>query len=352
MVFTPSRQAGKLPTGREIDRPRRSNLDEVSLESLSLSVALSVEEVGLLQKHEAVIEKGLGTFVEVGEALLSIREQRLYRLAHITFEDYCRARWGMSRVHAHRLIEAAEVSLNLLPIGNILPANESQARPLAALPTPELQREVWQEVIDQAGEHRITAEWVKRAVERKIAVTEGRPEKPEVAPLPAGRYNLILADPPWRYDFSNTTGRSVEQHYHTMDLDSICAMKVRDLAADSAILFLWATMPKLPEALRVIEAWGFEYKSGAIWRKSGMGMGYYFRVDHELLLVATIGEPGVPLPENRVSSVIDAQKLGHSTKPEVFRELLERMYPAAKRIELFCRSTRQGWDAWGDEVPN
>lgn len=87
---------------------------------------------------EGIIEGGLQTFVEVGSALMEIRNSRLYRASHATFEDYCRQRWGMSRIHAHRMIEAETVATHLLPIGNI-PATESVARPLASLP-PEQQR--------------------------------------------------------------------------------------------------------------------------------------------------------------------------------------------------------------------
>lgn len=91
-------------------------------------------ESSRLTELETVIEHGLKTFVDVGNALLEIRDSRLYRAEHGTFEDYCRDRWGMSRIHAHRMIEAASVTSNLLPIGNILPANEAQARPLTQLP--------------------------------------------------------------------------------------------------------------------------------------------------------------------------------------------------------------------------
>lgn len=312
---------------------------------------LSAIEEAELAQCEAVIEKGMQTFVEVGRALLAIRDGRLYRAVHPTFEGYLDERWDMRQSRAYQLMDAARVIENLNGSTTVeLPANEAQARPLAGL-SPEMQREVWQEVVATSRDHGITAEWVKRAVERKVAVTEGRPEKPIVAPLPAAKYSLILADPPWRYDFSNTSGRAVEQHYPTMDLESICALPVKTLAAENAILFLWATMPKLPEAFQVISAWGFTYKTGAIWKKSGLGMGYYFRIDHELLLVATVGNPGVPIPESRVSSVVEAAKSAHSVKPETFYELIERMYPAAKRIELFSRRARSGWSAWGNEAP-
>lgn len=116
-----------------------------------------------LSECEAVIEHGLNTFIDVGNALLEIRDNRLYKDLYSTFEDYCRERWGFSRVHAHRYIEAAEVARNLLPIGNILPATESQARPLTGL-EPEEQREVWQRVIESGD--KITASRVQEEVEK------------------------------------------------------------------------------------------------------------------------------------------------------------------------------------------
>lgn len=97
-----------------------------------------------LDKLEAVVNRGLSTFVEVGRALLAIRDRRLYRESHPTFEDYCLAQWTMTRTHANRLIGAFQVVENLAPIGATVPANEAQARTLTGLP-PEQQREVWRE---------------------------------------------------------------------------------------------------------------------------------------------------------------------------------------------------------------
>lgn len=125
-----------------------------------------------LPHYEAVIERGLQTFCEVGEALLAIRDGRLYRQDYSTFEDYCTSRWHISRIHAHRLIDAAQVvdNLRMLPIGNILPVTESQARPLAVLPPPE-QAEAWRAVIEAAGENKITAGQVQQAV---LSIVSGR----------------------------------------------------------------------------------------------------------------------------------------------------------------------------------
>ena len=170
-----------------------------------------------------------------------------------------------------------------------------------------------------------------------------------IAPDMGQKYDVVYADPPWRYDFSATNSREIENQYPTMTLAEICGMKVAKVAADDAVLFLWATSPKIREALKVIEAWGFEYKTCAVWDKQKIGMGYYFRQRHELLLVATRGNPGVPEPENRPGSVIESPRSEHSAKPEIVYGLLERMYPTAKRIELFSRTPQGGWDAWGDQ---
>lgn len=110
---------------------------------------LSIDERNELERCEVVIKQGLKTFIEVGQALLTIREKRLYRLEFGTFEDYCRDRWGMAKTQANRLIQATETIYNLTPIGVILPQTESQARPLTQL-QPEVQREAWKEVVQQA----------------------------------------------------------------------------------------------------------------------------------------------------------------------------------------------------------
>jgi len=113
---------------------------------------------------------------------------------------------------------------------------------------------------------------------------------------------------------------------------------------------MWATAPKLEEAFQVLNSWGFTYKTCAIWDKEKKGMGYYFRINHELLLVATKGSFPTPADANRVDSIIKSPYEGHSKKPQVIYEIIEAMYPNIPKIELFCRSPRDGWDAWGNEV--
>ena len=139
-----------------------------------MHTALTASEHTELTCCEQTIERGLTTFIEVGNAFLGIRDKRLYRETYSTFEDYCRQRWGMSRIHAYRLMEAAQVVGNLSPIGNTLPSNESQARLLARLSSDQ-QREVWQQVMESAPDGKVTAEYIQTVV-RELTKQPGAPE--------------------------------------------------------------------------------------------------------------------------------------------------------------------------------
>lgn len=162
------------------------------------------------------------------------------------------------------------------------------------------------------------------------------------------RYNVILCDPPWRYDFAETKNREIENQYPTMTIDEIKALQVP--SDNDSVIFLWATAPKLEQAFEVLRAWGFTYKTCAVWDKEKIGMGYWFRGQHELLLVGTKGSPGAPLPENRFSSVIRAKREGHSEKPECVYEMIEKMLPGKAYLEMFARTKRTGWSSWGNQV--
>jgi hypothetical protein len=126
---------------------------------------LNIEESHELERCEVVIKQGLQTFIEVGEALFIIRDKRLYRREFNTFEDYCQEKWSMPRRHVNRMIAASETIINLGPMGPILPESERQVRPLTSL-EPEIQKEVWKEVVKQSEETRqpITAAKVQMVV--------------------------------------------------------------------------------------------------------------------------------------------------------------------------------------------
>lgn len=165
-----------------------------------------------------------------------------------------------------------------------------------------------------------------------------------------GKYQVIYADPPWTYSFSATRSRSIESHYDTLSLGDICNMPVERIADDDAVLFLWTTAPKLEESLQVIKSWRFKYKTHAVWDKVHIGTGYWFRGRHELLMVATRGEVKPPADSVRVSSVIRASRTRHSAKPAMVYEYIEQWYPCKRKIELFARVRRSGWDSFGNEI--
>ena len=171
----------------------------------------------------------------------------------------------------------------------------------------------------------------------------------ETPPIEIGEnYSILYCDPPWKYDFSETTNREIEQKYPTMELEEIKNIEIK--CNDNAVLFMWATAPKLREALELMDAWNFEYKTHAIWDKQKIGMGYWFRGQHELLIVGVKGEFSPPEQEDRVSSVISIKRTKHSKKPDEIRDLISKWYPRHKKIELFAREKHEGWDVWGNEV--
>jgi N6-adenosine-specific RNA methylase IME4 len=229
----------------------------------------------------------------------------------------------------------------------------SAAADVAALPAQE-QREIVargeREILRAAQEIRARKAEMRRAerIER-LAITCN-----QNSPFPSDRrYAVIYADPPWHFEVYNEesgVARAAGNHYPTMSLEEICALPVSHLATDAAALFLWTTAPHLPEALQAVAAWGFTYKTHAVWVKDWIGLGYFVRNQHELLIVATRGDMPSPSPGNRPPSVISVPRREHSQKPDETYALIERMYPGLPKIELFARQTRPGWQVWGNEV--
>ena len=162
------------------------------------------------------------------------------------------------------------------------------------------------------------------------------------------QYQTIYADPPWRYDFSKSNSREIENQYPTMTVADICALAVP--AAKDCVLYLWATAPKLLEALEVMRAWGFQYKSCAVWDKQLLGMGYWFRGQHEMLLVGTKGHVSPPPQALRTGSVFSLRRSKHSKKPNEIRRKIAEWFPDHRRLEMFAREQSEGWDVWGNQV--
>lgn len=172
------------------------------------------------------------------------------------------------------------------------------------------------------------------------------------------KYNVIYADPPWEFRVwsDKGKGRSVDNHYPTMTTAQICALPIKGIAAEDCALFIWGTWPKLQEALKVIEAWGFTYKTcGFLWVKLTsnlfkfhMGCGYWTRANTEYCLLATRGKP--KRISKAVRQLILAPVREHSRKPDEVHEKIVDLMGDVPRVELFARRPCTGWDIWGNEV--
>lgn len=178
--------------------------------------------------------------------------------------------------------------------------------------------------------------------------------------LPDKKYQVIYADPPWAYLWG--TGKdggnfAPEKHYPTMSTDEICDLPIKNLRDKNCALFMWTTMPTLPDGLRVLAAWGFKYKTCAFtWvkiTKAGFplaGMGSYTKSNAELCLLGMRGH--IKSIDKTVPQIIMARRMGHSVKPPETRDRIVRLFGDVPRIELFARQRISGWDAWGNETPD
>jgi len=171
------------------------------------------------------------------------------------------------------------------------------------------------------------------------------------------KYQIIYADPPWSFSAYNvkTAQRHVTKHYQTMSISEICKLPVKDIAADDCVLFIWATWPRLPHCFKVIESWGFTYKTlGFNWYKINkntsmfFGMGYWTRANTEICLLATKGHP--KRQSAGVFQVVEYPRMKHSKKPPIIRDKIVELMGDLPRIELFAREKVPGWDAWGNEI--
>lgn len=169
------------------------------------------------------------------------------------------------------------------------------------------------------------------------------------------KYDIIYADPPWKYGDSNCQG-AAEKQYNTMSIEELKNLPVEKLAAKDCVLFLWATYPMIKEALELIEAWGFKYKTiGFQWLKLNhnmqgffFGLGRWTRGNTEPCLIATKGKP--KRKSAKVSQLLIAPLTTHSTKPPETRNRIMELCGEGTAIELFARQQVEGWDCWGNEV--
>ncbi len=190
--------------------------------------------------------------------------------------------------------------------------------------------------------------------------------KPEASPYNADirdflathneKYDVICADPPWRFqESSEPSTKSPERHYPTMSGEEIKALPVQNIAKKDSILFMWAVATMTELGYEVMRSWGFIPDGQIIWEKISsngkprIGLGGKVRYSHEILIIGHRGKP--QKAKFQTALVITSKITKHSEKPEVFWDIIEKMYPAAKRIELFARRPRIGWTSVGNQIP-
>jgi len=170
------------------------------------------------------------------------------------------------------------------------------------------------------------------------------------------RYKVIYADPPWYFKSFSKKGeaRSATRHYNCMSVDDICNIDVNRVADDNSVLLMWVTDPYLLDAFKVMESWGFNYKTvGFTWVKTNKskgyftGMGYWTRSNPEMCLLGTKGKPK-RLSKSVPQLVVDKRR-EHSRKPDIIYNHIENLLDGPY-IEMFARQTRKGWDQYGNEV--
>lgn len=173
--------------------------------------------------------------------------------------------------------------------------------------------------------------------------------------LPKNKYNIILADPPWEYSDKATSG-ACNNHYNTLSYDELKKLKVTNISDKDCFLLMWVTFPQMEIAMKLFNDWGFKYKTILfLWIKTTndgkyhYSIGNYTRSNSEVLLLGRKGK--LPILYKNYSQLIFSKRRKHSQKPDVIYTNIERMFGDVKKIELFSRNHREGWDVWGNEIP-
>ena len=178
-------------------------------------------------------------------------------------------------------------------------------------------------------------------------------------PFPKKKYTIIYADPPWQWKTYSKKGILsgwAEKNYPLMNTEDICNLPIKEITDNNCILFLWVTFPKLKDGIKVLESWGFDYKTvGFSWVKLNpkgigyySGLGYYTRSNVEICLIGRKGS--LKVVDRKVKQLVVSPRGKHSEKPKEVRNRIVQMYGDVERIELFARDKPNGWDVWGNEV--
>jgi N6-adenosine-specific RNA methylase IME4 len=350
-----------MPTAGHI-APVREALPLIDLDRMSRALA----EAGDAETVRA-IERDL----EKAEDLMRASGYEVETIRPVN-ELHMRARWRLGRVlmeverasHPGKGKVASSSLTSLLRALELTKQTAQAAQRIGSLPDAELDKALadahqrgvlntFADLIERARPY-----WYQASRRRKHRLIHARAA---LTATPLGPFPLIYADPPWKWghfgelDQENEKGkgRTPDQHYPTLTYDEIKQFRVgrkliKEIAHKDAVLFLWCTSANLVHALDVMAAWGFTYKTNAVWTKDRGGTGLVFRNWHEILLYGTRG--AMPGPQYQPPSVFNFPRAEHSAKPPEIRSVIERMYPDFDSATRLARETVPGWSTHGFEA--
>lgn len=304
-------------------------------------------------------------FVSVGLALETIRREKLYKVSHGKWEDYYKDKFELSTPSAYRYIDGARVYKNLEKNQSIygykLPLYESQVRPLTKLKNEELEAKCYNESFLLNDKRIPPANIISRVVSErmgKIAESEIGIEEESVSNNLISlsqikkKYSVILADPPWSYDFGSKKSVDPNTHYNTLGLLELIDIGIQHIANPNCLFFMWCTSPKLDEGLNLIRKLGFTQVSAITWiKEEPSNIGYWVKSAPEHLIISYQGSIKPPEFDKRANGHVFEVPTVHSAKPDIFYKIIEDLSCGfSDRIELFARKTIDGWDSYGDEI--
>lgn len=294
------------------------------------------------------LKKTLADMVAIGEDLIAVKE----RIGHGGFMAWCVAEfgWGKSTVCNYMRVHDALANFQQLEIAPAAAIRLSERNTPDEAFAEAIERAESGETISQATAREIIKS--HKGFNRKQWAGHREPLEGTVATLQelieAGkRFRCVYADPPWQYG-NQQTRAATDNHYGTMTVDQICAEPVLEIVEDDAHLHLWTTNAFLFDAKRVMEAWGFEYRSCLVWCKNQMGIGNYWRLAHEFLLLGIRGNATNFLANDQISWFL-SDRTKHSRKPAEIRERIEKVSPGP-RLEMYGREALDGWMVYGNQI--
>lgn len=304
-------------------------------------------------------------FVNVGLSLEIIRRDKLYKATHVKWEDYYKDTFALSTPSAYRFIDGARVYKNLEKnqpnFGYKLPLYESQVRPLTKIKNEVIEAECYNESFLLNDKRIPPANIISRVVSErmgKIAESEIGIEEESVSNNLISlsqikkKYSVILADPPWSYDFGSKKSVDPNTHYNTLGLLELIDIGIQHIANPNCLFFMWCTSPKLDEGLNLIRKLGFTQVSAITWiKEEPSNIGYWVKSAPEHLIISYQGSIKPPDFDKRANGHVFEVPTIHSAKPDIFYKIIEDLSCGfSDRIELFARKTIDGWDSYGDEI--